>query len=42
MFEMLKVPILKVKLNRILKNISTCKKCLILQNELHVDEILIF
>ncbi len=40
MFKML-IPILKLKLNRILKNISTCPKCLILQNELHVDEILI-
>jgi ketopantoate reductase len=42
MFKMLKNPILKVKLNKILKNISTCTKCLILQNGLNVDEILIF
>ncbi len=24
------------------KNVSTCTRCLILQNELHVDEILFF
>jgi hypothetical protein len=30
---MLKNPILKVELNRILKIISTCTKCSILQNE---------
>jgi hypothetical protein len=42
MFEMLKNPILKVKLSRIFKNISICTKCSILQNGLHVDEILIF
>ncbi len=35
---MLKNLILKVELN---KNNSTCTKCLILQNGLHVDEILI-
>ncbi len=39
--KMLRSPILKVNLNRTLKNGSTCKRCLILQNELHVDEILI-
>jgi hypothetical protein len=38
MFKMLKNLILKVELN---KNNSTCTKCLILQNGLHVDEILI-
>ncbi len=38
---MLRNPILKVKLRRIFKNISTCTKCPILQNGLHVDEILI-
>jgi hypothetical protein len=42
MFKTLRNPILKVELRRILKNISTCTKCLILQNGLHVDEILIF
>jgi len=31
-----------VELSRILKIISTCTKCLILQNGLHVDGILIF
>ncbi len=35
-------PILKVKLSRVFKNISICTRCPILQNELHVDEILIF
>jgi hypothetical protein len=40
-FENLKNPILKIKLNRFLKNVSTYTKCLILQNGLHVDEILI-
>jgi hypothetical protein len=35
-------PHLENKLNRIFKNISTCTKCSILQNGLHVDEILIF
>ncbi len=39
---MLKNPILKVKLSRIFKNVSTCKKCPILQNGLHVNELLIF
>jgi hypothetical protein len=34
MFKMLKNPILKVELSRIYKNISTCKKCLILQNNI--------
>jgi hypothetical protein len=41
-FKILKNPILKVELNRILKNVSTCTKCPILQNGLHVGEILIF
>jgi hypothetical protein len=41
MFKMLKKSILKIELSRILKIISTCTKCLILQNGLHVDEILI-
>jgi hypothetical protein len=40
MFKMLKNPIFKVELNRILKIISNHTKCLILQNGLHVDEIL--
>jgi len=39
---MLKNPILKIELNRIFKIISNHSKCLILQNGLHVDEILIF
>jgi hypothetical protein len=38
---MLKNPILKVELSIIYKKISTCTKCPILQNGLHVDEILI-
>jgi hypothetical protein len=37
----LKNPILKVDLNRTFKNASTCTRCLILQNGLHVNEILI-
>jgi hypothetical protein len=41
-FKMLKKPILKVELSRIFFNASTCTRCLILQNGLHVDEILIF
>jgi len=41
MFKMLKNPILKVELSRILKIISTCTKCSILENGLHVDGILI-
>jgi hypothetical protein len=41
-FKVLKKPILKVELNRIFENVSTCTKCPILQNGLHVDEILIF
>jgi hypothetical protein len=41
-FKILKNRILKVELSIDLKNISTCTKCLILQNGLHVDEILIF
>jgi hypothetical protein len=40
-FKILKNPILKVRLSRILKNVFTCTKCPILQNGLHVDEILI-
>jgi hypothetical protein len=39
---MLKISILKVELGRIFKIIYMCTKCLILQNGLHVDEILIF
>jgi hypothetical protein len=42
MLKLLKTPILKMELSRIFKNISTCTKCPILQNELHVNEILIF
>jgi hypothetical protein len=42
MFKILRNPILKVELSRILKIIFSCKKCPILQNGLHVDEILIF
>jgi hypothetical protein len=38
----MKKPILKVELSRIKKNASTCTRCSILQNGLHVDEILIF
>jgi len=37
----MKNPILKVELNIILKKVSTCTKCPILQNGLHADEILI-
>jgi hypothetical protein len=40
-FKMLKNSILKVELSRIFLKNSTCTKCLILQNGLHVDEILI-
>jgi hypothetical protein len=40
-FKMLKNPILKVELSRFFQKNSTCTKCLILQNGLHVDEILI-
>jgi hypothetical protein len=40
-FRMMKNPILKVGLTRIFKNVSTCTKCSILQNGLHVNEILI-
>jgi hypothetical protein len=38
----LKNPILRVGLNRIYKNVSTCTKCPIVQNGPHVDEILFF
>ncbi len=38
---MLKNSILKVKWNKIEKKNSTCTKCPIFQNGLHVDEILI-
>jgi hypothetical protein len=38
----LKNPILKVGLSIISLKKSTCTKCPILQNRLHVDEILIF
>jgi hypothetical protein len=41
MFKILKYLILKVKLSRIFKNIHTCTKYLVLQNGLHVGEILI-
>jgi hypothetical protein len=41
-FKMLKNPILKVELSRIFKNVSTCNKGPILQNGLHVNELLIF
>ncbi len=37
----MKKPILKVELSKFFKNIFTCTKCSILQNGLHVDEILI-
>jgi hypothetical protein len=40
-FKMLKDFILKVELSRIFKNAFTCTRCQILQNGLHVDEILI-
>jgi hypothetical protein len=38
---MLKIPILKVDLNKIFKNASTCTKCQVLQNGLHVNKLLI-
>jgi hypothetical protein len=41
-FKVLKNPISKIRLSKIFKNVSTCTKCPILQNGLHVDEILIF
>jgi hypothetical protein len=40
-FKILKNPIFKIKLSKIVLNVSTCTKCLILQNGLHVNEILI-
>jgi len=40
-FKMLKNLLLKVELSRIFKNVFTCTRCQILQNGLHVDEILI-
>jgi len=40
-FKMLKNLLLKVELSRIFKNVFTCMRCQILQNGLHVDEILI-
>jgi hypothetical protein len=42
MFRMLESPIFKVKLNRSFKKHSTCTKCSILPNGLHVNEILIY
>jgi hypothetical protein len=42
MFKMMKKSILKIELSIILKIISTCTKCPVLQNGVHVDEILIF
>ncbi len=42
MLKMLKNPILKVEWSKFFKNVSTCTKFPILQNGLHVDEILIF
>jgi hypothetical protein len=41
-FENLENSILKVEWSRIFKNVSTSTKCFILQNGLHVNEILIF
>jgi hypothetical protein len=41
-FLMLKKPILKVDLSKEKINASFCTRCLILQNGLHVDEILIY
>ncbi len=41
MFKMLKKSILKIELSRIILKNSTCTKCLILPNGLHIDEILI-
>ncbi len=38
---MLKNPFLKVDLSRIFFNASICTRCLILQNGLYTDEILI-
>jgi hypothetical protein len=35
-------PILEVKSNKFFKNVSTCTRCVILQNGLHVNKILIF
>jgi hypothetical protein len=40
-FKILENPILKVDLSKIFSNASTCTRCLILQNGLHMDEILI-
>ncbi len=41
MFKILKNPILKVELSRIIKNISTYTNCMFLQIKLHGNEILI-
>jgi hypothetical protein len=41
-FKILTNPILKVKWSRNFKDVSTCTKCPILQNGLHVNEILLF
>jgi len=41
-FKTLRNPILKVELSKVSLNNYTCTKCPILQNGLHVDEILIF
>jgi len=41
-FKVLKNPILKIELSRIFLNDFTCTKSWILQNGLHVNEILIF
>jgi hypothetical protein len=42
MFKRLKTPILEIELSRILQNIFTYTNYPILQNGLHIDEILIF
>jgi hypothetical protein len=39
-FKMLKIPILKIDLSRIVFYALTCTRCLILQNGLHVDEFI--
>jgi hypothetical protein len=42
LFKILKNPILKLELSRFFLNVYICTKCSILQNGLHVDEMLIF
>jgi hypothetical protein len=40
-FKLLKIPILKVDLNRIFLNVVIGTRCLIIENGLNIDEVLI-